>query len=93
MPRKHEGRTAIGCSNLQVKGDPSRHGADLIIFPDVFYVHFLLKALGTPYASLARKIRNRDISTIKLDDCIAQAFVEETSVKHINNVLLLRRRR
>jgi gag-polypeptide of LTR copia-type len=45
-------------------------------FPDSYYVHIFLKGLRAPYPSLARDIRRRDISTIKLDDCIAEVFAE-----------------
>ncbi|KAF7507875.1 hypothetical protein GJ744_010039 [Endocarpon pusillum] len=49
-------------------------------FPEVYYVHILLKGLGTPYSSLARDIRQRDVKKLTLDDCIAQAFTEEMSI-------------
>jgi hypothetical protein len=62
------------------------------ILPDAYYVHILLKALGASYASLAREIERRDISTIKLDDCVAQAFAEETIVM-LNDTMQLQPRR
>ncbi|KAF7513054.1 hypothetical protein GJ744_011320 [Endocarpon pusillum] len=48
--------------------------------PEVYYIHIPLKGLDTPYSSLARDIRQRDVKILTLDDCIAQAFTEEMSI-------------
>jgi gag-polypeptide of LTR copia-type len=51
------------------------------IFSDLYFVHILLKGLGPSYSSLIRDIRQREMKSIILDDCIAQAFTEEMSIK------------
>ncbi|KAF7505281.1 hypothetical protein GJ744_001068 [Endocarpon pusillum] len=43
------------------------------VTPEAYYIHILFKALGTPYPSLAKEIRQRDIQKLTLSDCIAQA--------------------
>ncbi|KAF7513562.1 hypothetical protein GJ744_008856 [Endocarpon pusillum] len=51
------------------------------ICSDAYYIHILFKALGAPYASLAREIRQQDIKKLTLSDCISQAHTEEVSIK------------
>jgi hypothetical protein len=41
----------------------------------------MLKSLGTLFGSLIKDIRQRETTDIILEDCVAQAFIEEISVK------------
>ncbi|KAF7504566.1 hypothetical protein GJ744_002061 [Endocarpon pusillum] len=46
-----------------------------------YWIHILLKGLGPSFSALARDIRQRDLNKLTFDDCAAQAYTEEMSVR------------